>query len=79
MRELGNKFDIGMEERKEAEMTLKDACRMGRGVRVQAQERPSQCQVQGSIVCRIALHLLLEKTLPVSSLLALQAFMPAGS
>ena len=40
MRELGNKFDIGMEERKEAEMTLKDACRMGRGVRVQAQQRP---------------------------------------
>ena len=50
MRELGTKFDIGLEERKEAEMTLKDACRMGRGVRVQAQERPSQCQVQGSIV-----------------------------
>lgn len=50
MRELGNKFDIGMEERKEAEMTLKDACRMGRGVGVQAQQRPNQCQVQGSIV-----------------------------
>ena len=37
MRELGNKFDIGLEERKEPKMTLKDPCRVGRGARVQAQ------------------------------------------
>ena len=57
-RELGNKFDIGMEERKEPKMTLKDPCNRRRVARAQVQQRP---QINAKFRVTIPLHPLLRK------------------